>query len=46
MSGKSMIIGISAQQIKLGDARIDPALNVTLENGKVVGLRALLGVSF
>lgn len=46
MNGTVMTIGISLQQIQIGEARLQGGLNVTLDNGKVVGVRALLGVSF
>lgn len=40
-------LSISVQgQIQLGDARIDGRLNLVSENGRVVGVRALLGVAF
>ncbi|SRR6266404_324487 len=39
-------VTISAADIKLGKARADGRLNVTLKNGQVVGVVGLLGVSF
>ena len=40
-------LSISVQgEIQLGDARIDGRLNLVSESGRVVGVRALLGVAF
>jgi hypothetical protein len=42
---KTIVLTVNVD-IRLGDVNIDQALNLKLENGKVVGVTFLLGVSF
>ena len=45
MNATQLSINVQAQ-IQLGSARIDARLNLVSDNGKIVGVRALLGVAF
>lgn len=45
-NASQMTVSISASDIKLGDVRVDGRLNLTAQNGKVVGVTGLFGVSF
>jgi len=41
-----MSVTVSAEEIKIGNARIDARLNITAANGHIVGVNAFLGVAF
>jgi len=45
-AGGTLTISIAATDIKLGDARLDARLNLVSQNGHVVGVQALFGISF
>lgn len=45
-NAQQLSVSISAADIKLGQARVDARLNLTAQNGKVVGVTGLFGVSF
>lgn len=45
-NAQQLSVSISASDIKLGKARADARLNLTAQNGKVVGVTGLFGVSF
>ncbi|HKG97841.1 MAG TPA: hypothetical protein VKA97_08500, partial [Pyrinomonadaceae bacterium] len=45
-AGGTLTISIAATDIKLGDARLDTRLNLVSQNGHVVGVQALFGISF
>lgn len=45
-NAQQLSVTISAADIRLGQARVDARLNLTAQNGKVVGVTGLFGVSF
>ena len=45
-NAQQLSVAISATDIKLGKVRADARLNLTAQNGKIVGVTGLFGVSF
>jgi hypothetical protein len=45
-NAQQLSVTISASDIKLGPARADARLNLTMQNGQVVGVNGLFGISF
>lgn len=46
MNNATLTISVAATDIKLGDARLDGRLNLVSQDGHIVGVQALFGISF